>query len=84
MAFPEAPAPVLYEFDQGMVAEETLPLGELKASFGNVLDRDRGEALQYLSYRDGDAYRSRYGEMLLGYTGLREQLARWIGARRHQ
>lgn len=81
VAFPEAPAPVRYEFDQGMVAEETLPLEELKTAFGNVLDRDRGEALQYLSYRDGSAYRSRYEEMLLGYAGLREQLAHWIGTR---
>ena len=87
LIFADPPAPVRFEFDQGMVAEETLPLDELKAAMESVLDRDGGEALQYVSYRDSTlgasqtTYCSRYTEMLLGHTGLREEIARWIGQR---
>jgi len=87
VAFPEPPAPVRFDLDQGMVDEETLPFDALKAAMVSVLEEDKGEALQYVSYADRAksssqrTYRSRFQEIFLGNEALRRQLARWIAAR---
>ncbi len=87
LIFPEPAFPVRYDFDQGMVAEEILPYELLKQMMQDVLDEDAGEALQYVSYRAPDygqnatQYRYRYPELMLGYTSLRDELARWITTR---
>src|SRR5437016_2639500 len=84
VAFPEPPAPVRFDFDQGMVDEETLPFDALKAAMVSVLEEDKGEALHYVSYADRATssnqrtYRSRFHELFLGNESLRRQLARWI------
>lgn len=84
--FPDPPARVTFNFDQGIAAQETFPIEELKELAGRVLDRDRGRALEYISFGHDDAtgdivYLASYIELVLGHTGLREQLARWLGAR---
>jgi 2-aminoadipate transaminase len=83
--FPDPPAPVTFNFDQGIAAEETFPIEDLKRLAGEVLDRDGARALEYISF-DYDAstenivYLSSYIELVLGHTGLRRELAAWIGA----
>jgi 2-aminoadipate transaminase len=81
--FPDPPAPVTFNFDQGIAAEETFPVGELKELMGRVLDSDGERALEYISFEydhgsDQIVYIASYIELVLGYTGLREQVARWI------
>ena len=81
--FPDPPAPVRFNFDQGIVDEASLPYAELKAAMAAVIDEDGGEALQYLSHRDrsGSAsgiYDCRYEELFYGNEALRREVARWI------
>ncbi|HEX7095256.1 MAG TPA: PLP-dependent aminotransferase family protein [Acidimicrobiales bacterium] len=87
--FPDPPAPVTFNFDQGIAAEETFPIDELKALACEVLDRDSGRALEYISFdydaeTDNYVYIPSYIELVLGYTGLREQVAKWIGSRNNR
>jgi 2-aminoadipate transaminase len=84
--FPDPPAPVTFNFDQGIAAEETFPLEELKELSARIIDRDEGRALEYISFdydkaNDDIIYISSYIELVLGHTGMREQLAQWMGAK---
>ena len=84
--FPDAARTITFNFDQGIAAEETFPLDDLQALAGEVLERDGGRALEYISFgfdpsTDQIIYLPTYIELVLGYTGLREQLQSWIGAR---
>lgn len=80
--FPDAPAPVMFNFDQGLAAEETFPLEELRALSNEILDRDGPRALEYISFGRDDAhdrivYLPTYVELVLGNTELRERIAAW-------
>jgi len=82
--FPDAPAAVTFNFDQGLAAEETFPLDDFEELMTRVLRRDQGRALEYISFgydeeNDQIEYLPTYIELMLGYTGLREQAAKWIG-----
>ncbi len=82
--FPDPPAPVTFNFDQGLAAEETFPLEDFKKLMSDVIDRDGGLALEYISMdydRDADqiTYLPTYIELMLGNTALREEVATWIG-----
>ncbi|RNL61303.1 PLP-dependent aminotransferase family protein [Nocardioides marmoriginsengisoli] len=82
--FPDPPAPVTFNFDQGLAAEETFPLEDFKTLMSDVIDRDGGLALEYISMdydRDADqiTYLPTYIELMLGNTALREEVATWIG-----
>jgi 2-aminoadipate transaminase len=84
--FPDPPAKVTFNFDQGIAAEETFPLEELKALSARILERDEGRALEYISFdydksSDDIIYISSYVELVLGYTGLRAELARWMSVK---
>jgi hypothetical protein len=78
--FPDPPAPVTFNFDQGIASEETFPIDQLRRVLDDVLDRDEGRALEYISFgydRDADSivYLPTYIELVLGHTGLRQQVA---------
>lgn len=84
--FPDPPAPVTFNLDQGIPAEETFPMEDLKRLAVEVLDRDGPRALEYISFDYDEAedqiiYLATYIELVLGYTGLRDELARWMSAR---
>ena len=88
-SWPTPPVPVTFNFDQGLPAEETFPLGDLKRLAVEVLERDEGRALEYISFGYEDAsqtlsYLSSYPEMAMGFTGLREELAAWVGKVNHR
>lgn len=81
--FPDPPAAVTFNFDQGIAAEETFPLEDFKTLMGDVLDRDGGLALEYISFdydkaNDQIVYLPSYIELMLGHTGLRAELATWL------
>jgi 2-aminoadipate transaminase len=81
--FPDPPVPVTFNFDQGIPAEETFPLADLRALHEEILARDEGRAMEYISM-DFDReqqrirYLSTYVELVLGNTTLREELAGWL------
>ena len=84
--FPDPPAPVTFNLDQGIPAEETFPMDDLKRLAVEVLDRDGPRALEYISFDYDEAedqiiYLATYVELVLGYTGLRDELAKWMSAR---
>ncbi|MEZ5077611.1 MAG: PLP-dependent aminotransferase family protein [Solirubrobacterales bacterium] len=84
--FPDPPAPVTFNLDQGIPDEATFPVDDLKRLAVSVLDRDDGRALEYISFGyDEDEekiiYLATYIELVLGYTGLREELAKWMSGR---
>jgi 2-aminoadipate transaminase len=84
--FPDPPTKVTFNFDQGIAGQETFPVDDFRRLSGQILDRDEGRALEYISFgydadEDQIIYLSTYIELVLGYTGLREQLASWVGAR---
>lgn len=84
--FPDPPVPVTFNFDQGVPAEETFPIADLKALHAEILDRDHGRALEYISFGFDDTsdrilYLSTYIELVLGNTELRRQVADWLGSR---
>jgi 2-aminoadipate transaminase len=84
--FPDPPAPVTFNFDQGIASEETFPIDQLRRVLDDVLDRDEGRALEYISFgydRDADSivYLPTYIELVLGHTGLRQQVALWLSRR---
>lgn len=87
--FPDPPAPVTFNFDQGLAAEETFPLDDFKRIAVEVLDRDGARALEYISF-DFEAdeqrlvYLPTYIELVLGNTELREQIASWSGRIHHR
>ena len=89
MFFPDPPAPVTFNFDQGLAAEETFPLDEFRTLATEILDRDGPRALEYISF-DFDEERSRlvylptYIELVLGNIKLREQLAAWVGRKQNR
>jgi 2-aminoadipate transaminase len=79
------PPDVTFDFDQGIPAEETFPIDELSNLHVEVLARDGGRSLEYVSLdtnRPGDLLRwpTTRAEMLLGYSGLRRQVAEWLSA----
>src|SRR5216683_307566 len=81
--FPDPPVPVTFNFDQGVPAEETFPLDDLEALHKEILDRDEGRAMEYISMgydreRGQILYLPTYIELVLGNTGLREELASWL------
>ena len=82
--FPDPDTDITFNFDQGVAAEETFPLEELKSLSDEILDRDGARALEYISFGYEPAekkilYLPTFVELVLGYTGLREEVARWIG-----
>jgi 2-aminoadipate transaminase len=84
--FPDPPVPITFNFDQGIASEDTFPIDDLRRLLGEVLDRDQGRALEYISFgydkgSDSILYLPSYIELVLGYTGLRTQLAAWLGSR---
>jgi 2-aminoadipate transaminase len=84
--FPDPPAPVTFNLDQGIPAEETFPMEDLKRLAVEVLEKDGPRALEYISFDYDEAedqiiYLATYIELVLGYTGLRDQLAKWMSAR---
>jgi 2-aminoadipate transaminase len=84
--FPDPPAPVTFNLDQGIPAEETFPMRDLKRLAVEVLEKDGPRALEYISfdYDEGEdqiIYLATYIELVLGYTGLRDELAKWMSAR---
>ena len=84
--FPDPPAPVTFNLDQGIPAEETFPVEDLKRLAGQILDTDGPRALEYISfgYEDDEErllYLATYIELVLGYTGLRDELAKWMTGR---
>jgi 2-aminoadipate transaminase len=44
--FPDPDTDITFNFDQGVAAEETFPLEELKALSNEILDRDGARALE--------------------------------------
>src|SRR5436853_133400 len=83
---PDPPVPVTFNFDQGIAAEETFPMEELEELTHQVLHEDGARALEYISfgYDEGTGvleYLPSYIELVLGYTGLREQVAAWLAKR---
>jgi 2-aminoadipate transaminase len=84
--FPDPPAPVTFNLDQGIPDEATFPIEDLKRLAVEVLDRDGGRALEYISFgydeaEDQIVYLPTYIELVLGHEGLREELARWMSGR---
>src|ERR1700722_7005293 len=84
--FPDPPAPVTFNFDQGIASEETFPIAQIRRLLNEVLDRDEGRALEYISFgydRDTDSieYLPTYIELVLGHIGLRSQVATWLSRR---
>jgi 2-aminoadipate transaminase len=84
--FPDPAAPVTFNLDQGIPDEATFPIGDLKRLAVEVLDRDGGRALEYISFgydeqEDQIVYLPTYIELVLGHEGLREQLARRLSGR---
>jgi 2-aminoadipate transaminase len=84
--FPDPPVPVTFNFDQGVPAEETFPLEELRALHEEILARDGGLAMEYISMdfdreRQRILYLSTYIELVLGNTALRTELAGWLNRR---
>lgn len=82
------PNPIIFNFDQGLPAHETFPLDDLCRIAADVLDRDGGWALEYITFspgaEDGDGYVARYPEMVLGHAGLRARLAAWLAEVNHR
>ncbi|HEY8547450.1 MAG TPA: PLP-dependent aminotransferase family protein [Acidimicrobiales bacterium] len=80
--FPPPSGPIIFNFDQGLPAHETFPLDDLRRIAVEVLDRDGGWALEYITFLpgEGEGYVTRYPEMVRGHQGLRERIAEWIGA----
>ena len=81
--FPDPPVPVTFNFDQGVPGEETFPLEELRALHEEILARDGGRAMEYISMdfdheRQRILYLSTYIELVLGNTALRTELAGWL------
>lgn len=84
--FPDPPVPVTFNFDQGIAAEETFPMEEFSKLSQEVLDEEGARALEYISFGYDEAsstleYLPSYIELVLGHTGLREQVAAWLGKR---
>ena len=63
--FPLPTAPIFYNFDMGLAAEETFPLEDFQRLSREVVARDGGGALQYGDTSGG------YAEMVYGYGPLR-------------
>lgn len=68
--FPQPEVPIAFNFDQGLAAPETFPKEQLLELASHILQRDGAEALEYFDAATG------YEELVFGYKGLREQLAR--------
>lgn len=84
--FPDPPVPVTFNFDQGIPDEDTFPLKDLEQLHNEILERDQGRAMEYISMGWDDeanriVYLSTYIELVLGNTELREQLAAWLNKR---
>lgn len=81
--FPDPSAPVTFNFDQGIPDEQTFPLADLQKLHEEILARDEGRAMEYISMgwdeeKEQIQYLSTYIELVLGYTGLRAELAKWL------
>lgn len=72
--FLRQPPDLLYDFDQGCPELDTFPLEHLKRLAVEVLDQDGAAALDYCC-------KGHYTELTLGYTALREEVARFIERR---
>lgn len=70
--FPDPEVPAVFNFDQGLAAPETFPRADLTRLARLVLERDGAEVLDYFDPDTG------YEELVFGYKGLREQIARRI------
>jgi 2-aminoadipate transaminase len=81
--FPDPPVPVTFNFDQGLPAEETFPIDEILRLHEEVLDRDKGRALEYIPFGWDEEtqrlqYLSTYEELVMGNRVLRTELAKWL------
>jgi 2-aminoadipate transaminase len=65
--------PIRYNFGQGVPAPEAYPIADLQRYAAEVLEQG-ADVLDYASTGSTD-------ELVLGYTGLRQQLASWIKLR---
>jgi 2-aminoadipate transaminase len=72
--FPQPDVPIAFNFDQGLAAPETFPADSLLELAQYILQRDGAEALEYFDAQTG------YEELVFGYKGLRQQLARRYAA----
>jgi 2-aminoadipate transaminase len=63
------PAKVTYNFDQGLPAPETIPVGDLRRLFDEVGQTGGPMAFEYFDPKVG------YEELVYGYAGLRRQIA---------
>jgi 2-aminoadipate transaminase len=83
--FPDPPVPVTFNFDQGLAAEETFPLDDLMRLHEEILGRDQGRAMEYITMGSDQAgqltYLSTYEELVMGNRLLRAELARWLGGK---
>ena len=70
--FPDPEVPAIFNFDQGLAAPETFPREDLTRLAKLVLQRDGADVLDYFDPDTG------YEELVFGYKGLREQIARRI------
>jgi 2-aminoadipate transaminase len=81
--FPDPTGRVTFNLDQGIPAEETFPLEDLKRLHEEILERDEGRAMEYISMgfdeeNQNIVYLSTYIELVLGNTELRRELAGWL------
>ena len=67
--FPNPDVPAVFNFDQGLAAQESFPKDDLVRLAREVLERDGPDVLDYFDPRTG------YEELVYGYRGLRERLA---------
>lgn len=82
--FPDPPVPVTFNFDQGLAAEETFPLDDLMQLHREILGRDQGRAMEYITMGWDEAeqrirYLSTYEELVMGNRVLRTELTEWLG-----
>jgi 2-aminoadipate transaminase len=84
--FPDPPVPVSFNFDQGLPAEETFPLDDILRLHEEVLERDQGRAMEYITMGWDEAaqkiqYLSTYEELVMGNRVLRTELAGWLNTK---
>jgi 2-aminoadipate transaminase len=83
--FPDPVTPVTFNFDQGVPEEQSFPLDDLLQLHREVLDRDRGLAMEYITMGFDQPthqirYLSTYQELIYGNRELRAEIASWLGA----
>ena len=70
--FPDPEVPAIFNFDQGLAAPETFPTDDLVRLGRRALDQNGPKVLDYFDPATG------YEELVFGYKGLREQIAKRV------